>query len=144
MQTKLIDLIIVMVRMIELGENLRDVKPEVLKSYNKSEISAAYSWVIQKLDEGILNTHNSRNMRILHVAERMMIETDAHGYLLELYNKGILNYHQVENIIELSMMNNFEKVTLEKMKKLVSEQLFGSDKSRNMGGIYLSGNESVN
>lgn len=147
MQTNVLDLIIKMVRMLRLGENLKEMQPELLKKYNKSEVSAAYSWVIQKIQDGDLTregTTKNKDLRVLHTAERMVISTEAYGYLIELYNMGILNFHQMEAIIEQTMMNNFDKISLDKMKAMAHAQIFGKGKKSNIGSIYLSGNETVN
>jgi uncharacterized protein Smg (DUF494 family) len=147
MQAKVIDLIIKMVRMIQLGQNIKDIKPEDFTPYSKSEVSAAYSWVIQKVEDNSLakqDKRNKNNARVLHAAERMIISTEAQGYLIELYNMGVINFSQMENIIEQTMINNFEKVTLEKIKSMVSNELFGDSKKQNLGGMYLHGTESIN
>lgn len=147
MQTNVIDLIIHLVRLLRVGENIKDVTPEILKKYNNSEVSAAYSWVIQKMEDGQLapaKASKQQDTRVLHMAERMAISTEAQGYLIELYNMGILNYHQMEAIIEQSMMNNFEIVTLDRMKEMVKQTVFGNSTKGNAGSIYLRGNESVN
>jgi uncharacterized protein Smg (DUF494 family) len=147
MQTKVIDLIIHLVRMLRVGDNIRELNPDILNKYNKSEVSAAYSWVLQKMEDGQLSVakHSGhQDTRVLHLAERMAISTEAQGYLIELYSMGILNYHQMEAIIEQSMMNNFEIVTLDKMKEMVRQTVFGSNSKGNAGSIYLRGNESVN
>lgn len=149
MQSNVIDLILFMVRMLRLGHSLNDIQNEKkLNQYTQSEVSAAYSWVMQRLDDGaerFSDKKSVKSMRVLHQAERMMIDKEAQGFLMDLYGNGIINYEQLEQIIEVSMMNNFEKTDLEKIKKLISHLLFGDETFRKSATVvYLNGNESVN
>lgn len=147
MRTTVIDLILHMLRMMRLGHNLKDLQTDLLGNYNNSEVSAAYSWVLQKMQDGTITTKGfpaNRSMRVLHIAERMVISPEAYGYLLELYNMGIISPLQMENIIEQTMINNFERITLERMKEIVGRQVFAPETKRSSGKTYLSGNESIN
>jgi len=149
MQTNVIDIILFMVRMLRLGHTLTDINQEKqLHLYSQAEVSAAYSWILQKMKDGadrFSTKKTPESMRVLHQAERMMITKEAQGFLMDLYGNGVLNYEQLEQIIEVSMMGTFEKTDLEKIKKLVSQLLFGDDTIRKSATVvYLSGNESVN
>ncbi len=148
MRSRVIDLIITMVRHIRTGNSIHEIKPDQFSEYDKSEVSAAYSWVLQKHQAGELDKPGQKSLtkgqRILHHAERMLITREAYGYLIELFNIGIIDSDAMESIIENSMMNNFDKITLEKMKELVARHVFGKDSAKKPGGIYLSGNERVN
>lgn len=148
MRTSVIDLIIQMVRQIRSGESIRDLDPNSFSTANKSEASAAYSWILQKVESGQLNAarpgDSSQNLRILHVAERTIISTEAYGYLIELFNIGIINHTDMESIIENAMMNNFEKVGIDRMKEMVAKLVFGSGEKSQPGSIYLSGSEKIN
>ncbi len=148
MRTNVIDLIIQMVRMIRSGESLRDLDSKNFSSANKSEASAAYSWILQKVESGHLNSDarksHHRQLRILHAAERTIISTDAYGYLIELFNIGVIDQDDMERIIESAMMNNFEKIGIERMKEMVARVVFGVGEKSRPGGTYLSGGETIN
>ncbi len=148
MRTNVIDLIIQMVRMIRSGESIRDLDAKKFSDASKSEASAAYSWILQKVESGQLSSQakkqSNRQLRILHAAERTIISTEAYGYLIELFNIGIIDHDAMERIIENAMMNNFEKIGIDRMKELVAKLVFGSGEKSRPGGIYLSGGETIN
>lgn len=147
MRDNIVDLIILLARRIRLGEPLQDIKDETLHGYNKSEISAAYSWILQKYEgaDKKYSQNSEMNHRVLHFAERMLIAPDAYGYLLELVNIGILDPYSMENIIEKVMFQQTtEKISLEKIKQIVQIHLFENDKFQKNQSSFLRGNESVN
>jgi len=153
MRTRVVDIIVYLMENLQAGKNLGDIDLDQFSesSINRSEISAAYSWVIQKKQmdamEKALNSSpvsSQQNHRILHVAERLVIKSEAYGYLLELANIGMLNEMDIEHIIENIMINTHERVDLEKMKKLVSRHLFASGRFSPTQSTYLKGNESIN
>lgn len=84
-----------------------------------------------------------RPLRVLHAAERSVISTEAYGYLLELYNIGVLDENNLEVLIENAMMSNHEKLSRKTIKEMVAALIFG----RNAGGpsqMFLHGSETVN
>jgi len=147
MRNNIVDLIILLARRVRLGEPLNEIKDDSLLQYNKSELSAAYSWILQRYPGSSIITGKSdadKHHRVLHYAERMLISPEAHGYLLELVTIGILDQTSMEGIIEKVMFHSTERIGLEKIKILVQEHLFENvniDKNRSS---FLRGNESVN
>lgn len=146
MRNNIVDLIILLARRVRLGEPLNEIKDDSLSQYNKSEISAAYSWLLQRYpgNNTIGKSDADKHHRVLHYAERMLISPEAHGYLLELVTIGIIDQTSMEGIIEKVMFHSTERIGLEKIKTLVQEHLFENvnvDKNRSS---FLRGNESVN
>ncbi|HKI45122.1 MAG TPA: DUF494 family protein [Balneolales bacterium] len=153
MQNNVIDIIIHLIRNIEVGKRLNEVSTDQLKGYDRSEISAAYSWIIQKKESGeldsILNRRKAEEKkgaphRVLHIAERMMITPEAYGYLLELMNYGLLDYMAMERIIESVMLQSTERISLEKMKTVVASIFFEKENNILNPSFLLKGNESIN
>lgn len=146
MRNNLVDLIVLLARRVRLGEPLNEIKDENLAKYNKSEISAAFSWIMQKYSGKTAagNTGSDNHHRVLHYAERMLISPEAHGYLLELVSIGILDQASMEGIIEKVMFHSTERIGLEKIKIMVQEHLFETINSENNRTSFLRGNESVN
>lgn len=151
MRNNVVDIIVHLMRHINVGEPLKEITFDDLGSYDKSEISAAYSWVLQKYgtnpekDITDMQKHQaeSRSPRILHYAERMMLSKEAYGYLLELYNLGLIDATGLEQIIEQTMLRSMERVTLDKVKEYVVRYLFGAQEP-STSSLYLRGNESIN
>lgn len=153
MQNNVIDIIIHLIRNIEVGKRLNEVSADQLKGYDRSEISAAYSWIIQKKESGELDSILNRRKagekkntphRVLHIAERMMISPEAYGYLLELMNYGLLDYMAMERIIESVMLQSTERISLEKMKTVVASIFFEKENNILHPSFLLKGNESIN
>jgi len=153
MRSNVIDIIVYLIERIEVGESLSDIRTENLKNYNRSEISAAYSWVMQKKDNGELDKIIKRQkllgtakfpQRILHIAERMVITPEAYGYLLELMNIGLIDYENLEKIIERVMLNSTERVSLGKIKEIVTRMFFENDGNPFSQSMFLTGDESIN
>ncbi len=154
MQNNVIDIIIHLIRNIEVGKRLGEVSVDQLKGYDRAEISAAYSWIIQMKENGeldsILNRHKKETTksktphRVLHIAERMMITPEAYGYLLELLNFGLLDHIAMERIIESVMLQATERITLEKMKTVVADIFFEKENNILNSSFLLKGNESIN
>lgn len=148
MRNNVIDLIIQMVRMIRSGSTIRELDNRSFPDASKSEASAAYSWIMQNVESGQLSSEarkkHSKQLRILHAAERTIISTEAYGYLIELFNIGIIDQNDMERIIENAMMNNFEKIGIDRIKEMVAKLVFGTGDSNKPGGTYLSGSETIN
>lgn len=164
MRNSIVDLIVLLARRVRLGESLNDIKDESLKNFDKSEISAAYSWILQKypLPSPTQNTGNAyllaekgskgtsvkpnpdHNHRVLHFAERMLITPEAYGYLLEMVEIGIIDQTVMESVIEKVMFHTSEKITLDQVKKMIAELLFESNRTNQSNHSFLKGNESVN
>lgn len=149
MRTSVIDLIIEMIRQIRAGQKLKDIDLKSFEGYNKAETAAAYSWIMHKKsrekvsrETGVIDAR--RNIRILHSAERMMLSTEAHGYLIELFHIGVIDNADMENIIEHCMMTSMEKIDLEKMKEIVASLVFGSGEKTMPNSVFLRGNETIN
>ena len=133
-----------MLLMREIRENRLDLEEVELMSddllsqgYTESEINAAFSWVIERLDgiepADILYQADtgSRSFRILHPAERMVLRADAYGQLLEMYTLGLLNLEDMERIIERAMSFG-GPLGVEEIRMIVHSFLF---EEGNQGGV---------
>lgn len=142
----ILDLIIFLAKRIRLGENLAEIKQDSLNGYNSSEISAAYSWLLQK-HPSVANKKKSDPgiyHRVLHFAERMLISPEAYGYLLEMVNIGLIDNKAMEHIIERVMFQSSEPIDLEKVKHLVENYIFDNDTIFKNHTSMLRGNETIN
>lgn len=110
--------------------------------YNISELSAAYSWVIQRADQ--FTQHKPKQPpRVLHIAEKMVLGKEAWGWLLELQSIGLIDHQGIERIIERIMVQYQGKATLSMIKEIAGPLLLENEHiSEIMPG--LKGNESVN
>ncbi|HAC16292.1 MAG TPA: hypothetical protein DCE78_10180 [Bacteroidetes bacterium] len=161
MRNNIVDLIVYLARKIRLGESLIELKDDSISKFNKSEISAAYSWIMQQyprlksIDDLKTDNYSITNQvyrpddilpghRVLHYAERILITPDAYGYLLELVEIGIIDQKTMESIIERVMFHTTDRITIESVKTMIQENLFENQKSSKVNNSFLRGNESVN
>lgn len=141
----ILDLIVKLVHHVHLGNSVSDFDTSEVNTghkYTVSELSAAYSWVLQHGSE--LSMRRKRQIpRVLHIAERMVFSKEAWGWLLELQSLGLIDHIGTERIIERIMMQFHGKVTLSMVKEIVGPFLLENDRmSDNTTG--LKGNESIN
>jgi uncharacterized protein Smg (DUF494 family) len=145
-KNSILDLIIFLAKQIRHGENITEIKQDSLKGYNYAQISAAYSWILQKHPS--VSEKKSKDVqsghRVLHFAERMLISPEAYGYLLEMVNIGLLDGKSMEHIIERVMFQSTEPIDLEKVKLLVENYIFENDTMFKNHTSMLRGNETVN
>ncbi len=150
MQNNVVDLIIYLVKRMHIGAQLKDIKLDKLRGYNNSEISAAYSWLIQKHESGDLAANNNGLEklpvpRVLHPNERTRISPEAYGYILELYYLGILDARRMERLIEYAMLRLDHEVTdVPDVKDWVAGMIFDSEYLGSDRSLFLKGNETIN
>jgi hypothetical protein len=171
MQHNIVDLIVYMAKRIRTGDSIAEIMSEGAKKFDKSEISAAYSWILQRYPSGkapqpdtSLNGYkrlakeikgkknnavtkpddSDHNHRVLHYAERLLITPDAYGYLLELVEIDIIDQTTMEAIIDKVMFHSTERITLESVKVMIQEYLFESQKVAKVHSSFLRGSESIN
>lgn len=105
----------------------------VLKGYTENEISSAFSWFFDKIkdsfDELVKNTGPTlpNSFRVLHEVEKMIIVPEAHGYLIQLKELGIVDETEMEQMIERALMLGTSRVALEDMKAIVASSLFSPE-----------------
>lgn len=74
-------------------------------------------------------------------AEKMIVGSNAFGYLIQCQQLGLINNSDVETIIEKIMMAGFTSVGLPEMKSFVAGYLFDMDNS--LGQISLGMNDTI-
>ncbi len=149
MQNNVIELIIYLVRRVHFGVSLKDIRLDKIHGYNKAEISAAYSWLLQKYDSGELKQDISKlrkvsSPRVLHSSERTLISPEAYGYLLELYYLGIIDEIRMERMIEYAMFRPDGKTETNDIKEWVAKMIFDNEHNTDDQSLLLQGNETIN
>lgn len=128
---------------------LKDIKLDKLRGYNKSEISAAYSWLIQRYESGDLEprkkqVNDNAALRVLHPTERSMISPEVYGYLLELYYLGILDAVRMERLIEYAVFRPDGTTETSEIKEWVAAMIFENEHPESDFTLSLKGNETIN
>ena len=147
MQERIVEIILFLVNELRSNKRLNDVDVSLLTrdGYTQSEISSAFSWLFERLASGrsITEANNGSVMshRILNDAEKMIVGSQAYGYLIQCQQLGILNNSDVETIVEKIVMAGFSSVGLPEMKSFVAGYLFDMDNGS--GQISLGTNDTI-
>jgi len=151
MHDKILEIIVYMVAQLKVKDNLTEQNLSELhnKGYTKSEISAAFSWIIDRIefaddlfDETFLE--GSDSFRILHKVEGDLFHKDAWGELIQMQTLGIISNQQIDLLIERSLMVGISKMDAPTMKSLLSDMLFSHNIPVSAGNrIFLQGNDTI-
>ena len=81
---------------------------------------------------------------MLHEAERLVISSEAYGYLIQLRELGLINDLDIEVLIDRVMMSGYATVSIDEIKLLVVSLLMENDDSMNFGSRkMLHGNDTI-
>ena len=147
MQERVIEIILFLVNELQSNKRLNDVDVSSLTrdGYTQSEISSAFSWIFERLSGGgsILTVRQepSTSHRLLNDAEKMVVGSQAYGYLIQCQQLGLLTMGDIEMIIERIMTAGFGTVGLPEMKSFVAAYLFEMDGSN--GQVSLGTNDTI-
>ncbi len=170
MQHHIVDIIVYLAKRIRTGDSIAEILTDSTKTFDRSELSAAYSWILQRYQYGInpyspgtLNGYRrlateisgkkntktksvttEHNHRVLHYAEKLLITPEAYGFLLELVEMDIIDQITMESIIDKVMFHSIDRITLDAVKVLIQEYLFESQKAAKVHSSFLRGSESIN
>ena len=147
MQERIVEIILYLVSELRSNKRLTDVDVSSLTrdGYTQSEISSAFSWLFERLSlgksmtdviSGAITSH-----RMLNDTEKMVVESQAYGYLIQCQQLGLLNNIDVETIIERIMMTGFTTIGLPEMKSFVAGYLFDMEGSN--GQVSLGMNDTI-
>lgn len=135
---------------IESNKRLSEIHVDDLtkRGYSQSEISAAFSWLLENFPE-----HEGRivvqlpasegSRRTLHDAERMMLTTEAQGYLMQLQELGLLDSKELETVIERAMSTGFDRLSVAEVREIVGSILFSHSTSWNERRISFNNSETI-
>ncbi len=117
--------------------------------FTDSEISSAYGWFLEEVQsrsEKFIFSNDLRKMppRVFSELERQQIITDAQGYLIQLYQMGLLTEDEFEQVVERALMMAPDMIDLEAMKMLASSVLFGNvPPNLDLNWFNVSGDETA-
>lgn len=129
---RILDILVFVLSEITEGEKIEEINIDRLiqKGYSEIEISAAISWLVDKVEiDGSLLVFSkvrfrSKSFRILNSAEKQLFSPEAWSKILEYQELGLLTLEQVEFIIFRSSAMNTDLTTIEDVNSVVSKLLF--------------------
>jgi uncharacterized protein Smg (DUF494 family) len=144
MQEKIVEIIVYIIKEMRDNKELGEINLNELADYGytETEISTALSWVIDKISLGesvFLATRRETRFshRIFHEAEKMVIESDAQGYLILLRELGVVDEIDIELIIERVMLSGFQKADLKSLKSIIASVMFDRDEGHAPGSRFM-------
>jgi len=151
MQEKIIELIVFLMKEIRQTADISSVDMSKLteRGYSQSEISTALSWIYDKMNlreplKKVRSSH-AKSYRIFHEAERQIITKEARGFLIEMYELGLIDMLDLENIIERSLMSGSNSVNRDEIKSIVASVIFEYNSPGKAGSrIMLNSSDTVN
>ena len=119
------------------------------KGYSNSEISTAFSWLVDRLEFSNkvpdLKLESEGSFRILHDAEKDLFTEQAWGELIQMQSIGILNVNQIELVIERALLSGIFKIDSFFLKNMIASFIFNATNSLMPGSrVLLSGNDTIN
>jgi uncharacterized protein Smg (DUF494 family) len=132
MQEKIVEILIyVLSELKKTNKPISEVDIASLekKGYTQSEISTAFSWLVDRLNftsgtTQISAAYRSGSFRILDGAEKHAISPEAFGYLIQLRELNVISEIELELIIERSILSGFERLNPSEMQSVVASVLF--------------------
>ncbi len=117
---------------IELMDGIS--KDLIGKGYTENEINAAFSWLFERFKsdtEDILVNEEAdvNSYRMLSDIERLVVSSEAFGYLIQLRQLRLIEQSEMEQIIERAMMLGVSSIGTEEIKTVVAALFFNSDDS---------------
>ncbi|MDZ7373079.1 MAG: DUF494 domain-containing protein [candidate division KSB1 bacterium] len=119
------------------------------QGYSESEISSAFAWLFERMDEDLerldegFGATGHPTFRILHEAERAVIQPQAYGYLLQLHDLGIIDEAEMEAAIDRAMMLGTDTVDVDTMRSIVASILFNTDFPFGSSSLFFEGNTTI-
>lgn len=151
MYERIVEIITFVLSELKQNKKLSEIDLNILqdRGYSSSEISTAFSWLVDKLEFGFpsqpLEITDVNSFRILHDAEKELFTESAWGELIQMQMLGLVSAEQIELIIERALLSGVFKIDANYLKNMVASFMFNATKSVSSGSrVLLSGNDSIN
>ena len=140
MNERIIDIILYLVTQIrqETPIELIDVNRLAADGYTEAEIGAACSWLVDRATFGSVDSPGTirRMFRVLHDSERALFRPDAYGYLLQLFEIGLIDNTELETVINRAHVAGLYALTIAEVKALIG-LLLAESGDMSFGGSRL-------
>ncbi len=136
MEDRILEIVFYLVQYVRSHDGMLAHLDDISRSlknlgFTDSEISSAYGWFLEEVQSRSEKFVFSNDVgevppRVFSELEKQQIVTEAQGYLIQLYQMGLLCEDEFEQVVERALMMSPDKIDLEAMKMLASTVLFGS------------------
>jgi len=147
---KIVEILIYIMSEIQENKRLSEIDLGDLKErgYTQSEISAALGWLYDnmRVTEGSSvrgGRPSGESRRVLHEAEKFVLSTESHGYLIQLTELGLLDDTDLENVIERAMLAGYDKISLGELQEIVASVLLTKTGTTQPGNRWTPNNNDT-
>jgi len=152
MYERIIEIIVFVIGELRQNKNINEIDFNELqdRGYTKSEISTAFSWLVDRLEfvDKVTNdiaSSSSNSFRILHDVEKNLFAPEAWGELIQLNTLGIVSNEHIEMLIERSLMMGIYRIDSQQLKSFVANVVFNlQTDSMNGNRVMLNGSDTIN
>ncbi len=127
-----------------------DVKKLEKLGYSTSEISTAFSWLVDKMTYDEVNSIpnesiKEKSLRVFDESEKEIFTKEALGELTQLNTLGLINSIEIEYLIERVLISGSPEVDKKMLSDMLGSILFNNMDSGYYGSrLILTGNETIN
>lgn len=127
MNERIIDIILYLVTQIRQETPIEHIDVNRLSAagYTQAEIGAACSWLVDRATFGtamapsVPSGEPRRAYRVLHESERRMFRPEAYGYLLQLFEIGLVDAAELETVINRAQVASLYALDTIEVKSLI-------------------------
>jgi len=126
------DIISFIIKEILGGKDLFETETEIVESlmdqgYSLEEINSAFDWLFSLVTKGMAKKRigPTTSKRILHHLERLKLNSQAYGLLIQMQESGLITPAQQEEIIEQALISG-EEVGPEEIKRIAGQVVFNN------------------
>jgi len=73
----------------------------------------------------------------LHDVEKLVISSEAYGYLLQLRFLSLITDYDMETVIERALTIGTSTISIEDIKSIAATIIFGSDANGTWDGVFI-------
>lgn len=151
MREKIVEIIVYLMGELRNNIPLGEIDLSVLTSngYTPTEIGPAFSWLYEKINLGEnvvkeISKSSPHSHRVLHDAERMVFTPEAHGYLIQLRELGVISEEDIETVIDRVMLADYVAAGIQETKSIVASILLEGEDSRGAGSrVMFNGKDTI-
>ena len=151
MREKIVEILVYLMGELRNNIPLGEIDLSVLTNsgYTPTEISTAFSWLYEKINLGEnlvkgISKSSPHSHRVLHDAERMVFTPEAHGFLIQLRELGLISEEDIEAVIDRVMLADYVTAGMQETKSIVASILLGGEDSRGIGSrVMFNGKDTI-
>lgn len=152
MAERIMEIIIYVISSTKGRDNFSDTNLKELEKlgYTKSEISTAFSWIVEKTEAMKIPGSGpflveTKGFRVLIDIEQDLFTTEAFGDLIQFNTLGLINNEQLELLIDRTIFSHIPIIDRSLLRSFVVALNFDNPPNANFAGrMLLEGNDTIN